>query len=268
MGVLLAQRGHAVHLRERRPDPRQTAPQRGRSINLALSSRGLAALRQAGVLDRVRASLIAMPGRMLHDEQQQLEFLPYGQKEHEVNYSMSRAQLNRILIDVAAEQPGLELSFNQRCVDLDPQSGTLQLVDERHGHTHSEQGEIVLGADGAGSSIRGALAKRGLCQVQDRPLSHDYKELEIAPAAASAHAGYAFEPHALHIWPRGGFMLIALPNTDRSFTATVFLPRQGDCSFEQLRPDGAPQAFFQQHFADAAQCIPDLGQQFLQMGRR
>lgn len=263
MGLLLAQRGHPVHLRERRPDPRQSPPERGRSINLALSSRGLAALRQAGVLDRVRASLIPMPGRMLHDEQQQLEFLPYGQNEHEINYSMSRAQLNRILIDVAAEQPGVELSFNQRCLDIDPQSGTLQLLDEPGGRTHSEASEIVLGADGAGSSVRSALAKRGLCQVNEMPLSHDYKELEIAPAAGSTHEGYAFEPHALHIWPRGGFMLIALPNTDRSFTATVFLPRQGDSSFEQLRHEGAPQAFFQQQFADAAPCIPDLDQQFL-----
>jgi kynurenine 3-monooxygenase len=264
MGLLLARRGHQVHLRERRPDPRQAPAERGRSINLALSARGLAALQQARVFDRVRASLITMPGRMLHDEQQRLEFLPYGQNEREVNYSMSRAQLNRILIEAAAEQPGVELSFNQRCLDLDPQSGTLQLVDELRGQTRSETCEIVLGADGAGSGVRGALAMRGLSQVHEMPLSHDYKELEIAPAPGSAHDGYAFEPHALHIWPRGGFMLIALPNTDRSFTATVFLPRQGDCSFEQLQHDAAPQAFFQQQFADAARCIPDVGQQFLQ----
>src|SRR5580658_3599795 len=105
MGLLLAQRGQRVHLRERRSDPRRTPPEQGRSINLALSARGLAALKQAGVLERVSASMITLPGRMLHDEGQQLEFLAYGQHQHEVNYSVSRSQLNRLIVEAAAEHP-------------------------------------------------------------------------------------------------------------------------------------------------------------------
>ena len=262
MGLLLAQRGHRVHLRERRPDPRLTAPERGRSINLALSARGLGALRQAGILERVRASMITMPGRMLHDEQQRLEFLPYGQNEHEVNYSISRSQLNRMIVEAAGEQPAIELSFHQRCVDLDPDSGMLQLRDELTGQTLTESVDILLGADGAGSAVRGALVRRGLTSINDMPLPHDYKELVIGASAHSAHGGYAFEPHALHIWPRGGFMLIALPNADRSFTATLFLPRHGECSFDRLQDPQLLEDFFRQQFADAAAVMPDLADQF------
>src|SRR5580700_12017647 len=112
MALMLAQRGHRVHVRERRPDPRDAAPERGRSINLALSARGLTALSQVGVLERLGAVMISMPGRMLHDEQQQLEFLPYGQGEREVNYSVSRSQLNRVLIEAAAAHPAIELTFH------------------------------------------------------------------------------------------------------------------------------------------------------------
>ncbi|HWW20038.1 MAG TPA: NAD(P)/FAD-dependent oxidoreductase, partial [Steroidobacteraceae bacterium] len=264
MGLLLAQRGHRVHLRERRPDPRLTPTERGRSINLALSARGLVALGRAGVLERVRASMITMPGRMLHDERQQLEFLPYGQNQHEVNYSVSRAQLNRVIVEAAGEHPAIDLRFHQRCVDLDPHSGMVQLRDEQTGQLHSESTQILLGADGAGSSVRGALVKHGLTRINEMPLPHDYKELAIAPVADSRHGGYAFEPRALHIWPRGGFMLIALPNMDRSFTATLFLPRHGDCSFERLQDSRVLGEFFRYQFEDAAVVIPDLHQQFQQ----
>jgi kynurenine 3-monooxygenase len=263
MGLLLAQRGHDVHLRERRADPRVTLPEQGRSINLALSARGLAALRQAGILERVRPAMITMPGRMLHDERQGLEFLPYGQNEHEVNYSVSRAQLNRLIIEAAGEHPAIEFRFHQSCVDLDPDAGTLHLCDDLTGQVHTESTQVVLGADGAGSSVRAALVKRGLTRINDMPLPHDYKELVIAPAPQAGHGGYAFEPHALHIWPRGGFMLIALPNADHSFTATLFLPRQGDCSFERLKEGRILTQFFQQQFADAAAVMPDLQRQFL-----
>jgi kynurenine 3-monooxygenase len=262
MGLLLAQRGQRVHLRERRSDPRRTPPEQGRSINLALSARGLAALKQAGVLERVSASMITLPGRMLHDEGQQLEFLAYGQHQHEVNYSVSRSQLNRLIVEAAAEHPAITLSFNQRCIDLDPESGTLQLRDEQTGQLLREPSQILLGADGAGSSVRHALVRRGLSREREVPLPHDYKELTIPPAPGPRHDGYAFEPHALHIWPRGGFMLIALPNTDRSFTATLFLPRHGESSFEQLQAAGAPRELFQRQFADAEAVIPDLAEQF------
>jgi len=263
MGLLLAHRGHRVHLRERRPDPRRAPSEHGRSINLALSARGIAALKQAGVLAQLRTSMITMPGRMLHDEQQQLEFLPYGQNEREVNYAVSREQLNRVIVEAADAHPGIELSFNQRCLDVDPHSGTLELHDELVGRVRSERTEILLGADGAGSMVRRALLTRGLSTTDDVPLAHDYKELSIPAAVPQpGQSGYVFEPHALHIWPRGGFMLIALPNTDHSFTATLFLPRHGASSFERLQDAGAAQDFLRRQFPDAAALIPDLAEQF------
>jgi kynurenine 3-monooxygenase len=262
MGLMLARRGQRVRLIERRADPRTTAAERGRSINLALAARGLAALEHAGVSSRIAPQMIAMPGRMLHDEQAALQFLPYGQNQHEVIHAISRERLNRMLVEAAAEHPHIELSFDTRCTDVDPEAGTLQLHDERSGSARSESFEILLGADGAGSAVRCALVARGLSRAGEQPLAHDYKELPIAAGERGVTASYAFEPHALHIWPRGGCMLIALPNPDCSFTATLFLARHGDPGFDRLREGAAVREFFQRQFADVAALIPDLEQQF------
>jgi kynurenine 3-monooxygenase len=265
MALLLARRGHRARLFERREDPRRALSERSRSINLALSARGIVGLAQAEVLERLRGSMISMPGRMLHDERQHLEFMRYGQNELEVNYAVSREQLNRVLIEAAAAHPAVELHFNRRCIDIDPRSGLLQLRDDRTGRTYVESTELLLGADGAGSTVRKALLDRSLSRVEEVPLAHDYKEFTIPAAAASVGSlGYVFEAHALHIWPRGGFMLIALPNTDRSFTSTLFLPREGDHSFAQLTGAADVRRFFHRHFVDAAAAIPDLAEQFEQ----
>jgi kynurenine 3-monooxygenase len=262
MGLLLARRGQRVRLIERRPDPRTAPSERGRSINLALAARGLVALEHAGLSSHIAPQMISMPGRMLHDEHAGRQFLPYGQNEREAIHAVSRERLNRILIEAVAEHADIELSFNTRCIDLDPQAGTLQLRDEYSGSERSETFDILLGADGAGSAVRGALVARGLSRAEEQPLAHDYKELVIPAMQRGVAPGYVFEPHALHIWPRGGFMLIALPNTDGSFTATLFLPRQGDPGFDRLGHGEAVRTFFQQQFADAAAVIPDLEQQF------
>jgi kynurenine 3-monooxygenase len=261
MALLLARQGFPVRLYERRPDPRATEPQRGRSINLALSARGLRALSQAGMLERLRPSMIAMRGRMLHLEDRTQEFLPYGRNADEVNYAIGREQLNRLLIEAAAVQEGIELHFERRCLDLDPRTGTLQWRDERSGRLHQEATESVLACDGAGSAVRQAMATRSLTQAREEPLPHDYKELLI-PALPIPAGAHAFEAQALHIWPRGGFMLIALPNPDGSFTATLFLPRDGPESFRQLQGDDAVLGFFQREFSDAAALIGDLPEQF------
>jgi kynurenine 3-monooxygenase len=258
MGLLLARRGQRVRLFERRRDPRQAPPERGRSINLALSARGIAALQRADALDRVESSMIAMPGRMLHDEQQRQQFIPYGRNEREINHAVSRERLNRLIVEAAAEHPSIELHFDQRCVDFDPDAGVLWLRDENTGSLRSETIEILLAADGAGSAVRQALQQRGLTRANDVALDHDYKELVIAPDRSQ----FVFEPKALHIWPRGGFMLIALPNTDRSFTATLFLPRHGPNGFDSLTDSTAVRHFFERQFADAAARMPDLVQQF------
>jgi kynurenine 3-monooxygenase len=262
MGLMLAGRGERVRLIERRADPRLAAPERGRSINLALAARGLAALEHAGVLHRVAPLMIAMPGRMLHDEHAALQFLPYGQQSHEVIHAIGREPLNRILVEAAASSPLIELEFDTRCTDVAPDAGTMQLRDERGGGSRSESFEILLGADGAASAVRAALVARAGSRVEERLLAHDYKELLIPPDDGGDAARYAFEPHALHIWPRGGCMLIALPNPDGSFTATLFLARTGDPGFDRLGQPAAVREFFQREFADAAARMPDLERQF------
>jgi len=198
---------------------------------------------------------------MLHDERSQLQFLPYGQNEREIIYAISREQLGRTLIEAAAGEPAIELRFDLRCTGLDPRTARLQLLDERTGASGEEPFDIVLAADGAGSAVRGALAAHGYSRVREQPLPHDYKELTIA---AQPGAAWAFEPHALHIWPRGGYMLIALPNTDGSFTATLFLSRHGKPGFDRLADGAAARALFERELPDAAARLPDLEQQFIE----
>ncbi|HEX9139973.1 MAG TPA: NAD(P)/FAD-dependent oxidoreductase [Steroidobacteraceae bacterium] len=258
LALLLARRGHAVQIFERRADPRTSPEQPGRSINLALANRGRHALERAAVLERVSAHMVSMRGRQLHDENGEQRFLPYGQNEREVIYAVGRNRLTVELIEAASEQPRIAIQFDQRCVDIDPAGQTVRLRDELSGAERDEPYELLVAADGATSAVRQALAAQEQLQFTDTPLDHDYKELLIAPVDGR----YAMEPHALHLWPRGGYMLIALPNTDASFTATLFLPRTGPVSFQNL-PDGAAQrAFFAAQFPDALPLLPDLSAQF------
>ncbi|HEY6452773.1 MAG TPA: NAD(P)/FAD-dependent oxidoreductase [Steroidobacteraceae bacterium] len=264
MALMLANRGHIVRLIERRPDPRLSAPEGGRSINLAMAARGTAALEQAGLLKRLAPTMMPMPGRMLHDLHGGVQFMPYGQNEGEVIHALGREQLNRILIEAAAQCPHIELRFDTRCLDVEPGGRSVALHDERAGRSYAESFEVLLGTDGAGSAVRAALAARGLIRAHEQPLDHDYKELAIPPPPARA-GGYAFEPRALHIWPRGGYMLIALPNTDGSFTATLFLARLGAPGvpgFDRMSSAVAVRAFFHAQFSDAAAVIPELAAQF------
>ncbi|HLK70436.1 MAG TPA: NAD(P)/FAD-dependent oxidoreductase [Steroidobacteraceae bacterium] len=257
LALRLAQRAAPVRVLERRADPRQVSAERGRSINLALAARGLTALDAAGLTARLMPELVPMRGRLLHDERGQCSFLPYGSRPSEVIWSISRERLNQLLLEAAGEDPRIELVFDARCLDVDPQGRILRWQSARSGE-HEEPFELLLGADGAGSAVRGALVRRGLSHASESALTHDYKELSITAAAAS---GWPRE--ALHIWPRGGFMLIALPNADGSFTATLFLARNGAPSFERLGDTLAVRAFFAEHFPDVAAALPDLEAQFL-----
>ncbi len=258
LAILLARQGRGVHVFERRADPRGTAPERGRSINLSLSARGLHALERAGVRRRIDPLLVAMPGRLLHEASGATRYLRYSQYAHEVHYSISRAQLNRLLIEAAAATPGVMLHFGWRCRDADPAAGRLQLQPSAGGATHELDAGTVIGADGAGSAVRAALERRALCQASEDPLEHDYKEIEIAALAGRP----PLRLDALHVWPRGEHMLIALPNADGSFTATLFLPRSGSVSFESLADAAAVEAFFAREFPDVPPLVPDLATQF------
>jgi kynurenine 3-monooxygenase len=257
LALLLARRGLAVTLYERRPDPRQARPERGRSINLALAARGMRALERAGVLESVRPLLIPMRGRMVHERGGAVALQPYGQREHEVIFSVGRADLNHVLIEAAARHTGVSVHFNQQCLGADVSAQRLSFRDGGSGGEYPLPLVPTIATDGAGSAIRTSLAAAELLRVREEWLDHDYKELTIPAAAAGG-----LERHALHIWPRGGFMLIALPNTDGSFTATLFLAREGSRSFAALATPQAVHELFAGEFADALPLLADLPAQF------
>jgi kynurenine 3-monooxygenase len=259
MGILLARRGVEVAIYERRPDPRSAPPEAGRSINLALAARGIRALTAAGVMDELKPQLVMMSGRMLHEAGKTNQFIAYGQRPHEVIWSVSRATLTLRLVEAAARHPNLQLHFQQQCTGYN--AGTLQMLDHA-GHQYTLAPQQIIGADGAGSVLRHALAKQCSFNVTETRLPHDYKELVI-PLRDGAPA---LDTNALHIWPRGGFMLIALPNADGTFTATLFLAREGGAApgFDKLQAPVSALEFFTAHFPDVLPLIPDLEQQFTQ----
>lgn len=257
LALLFARRGLRVSLYERRPDPRQTEPESGRSINLALAARGMRALERAGVMERVRPLLIPMRGRMVHDLSGHAALQPYGQREHEVIWSVGRADLNRVLIEEAARHASVRVRFSQLCLGADLQHDRLHFRDPASGAVHEAALTPTIASDGAGSALRASLAAVGLVSAREEWLDHDYKELTMPAAAAGS-----LERNALHIWPRGGFMLIALPNIDGSFTATLFLARSGEKSFAALGTSAAVAQFFEREFADAVPLLPDLTAQF------
>jgi kynurenine 3-monooxygenase len=258
ISILLARRGHQVEVYDRRADPRNHPPEAGRSINLALAARGMCALSEAGVLDALTPHMVPMPGRQLHLPDGSEAFSPYGQFEGEVNQSISRSELTRQLVFAAGRQPGITLHFRQRCLGL-AASGALQMRDEDDGRTWELAAERVVGADGAGSALRKALAAAGHVEASNELLDHDYKELTIPPVDGSSALAVR---EALHIWPRHNFMLIALPNADHSFTATLFMPRTGAVGFEALAAPGAARAFFEREFPDALALMPEFDQEF------
>jgi kynurenine 3-monooxygenase len=257
LAILLARRGRSVRLYERRPDPRLSSPERGRSINLALAARGLAALERADTLAPIIPEMVMMQGRELHATDGTPSFLPYGSRGSEVIYSISRARLNSALIEAASAYPQIEFCFDSRCAGFDPASGQLQLQDAG-GATRAVSPALLIAADGAGSAVRASLAASGHVAVREEPLAHDYKEFLIEARAGT----WPLEAHALHIWPRGGFMLIALPNADGSFTGTLFLARTGTPSFAALQTPAAVTAFFAREFPDVPPLLPQLWEQF------
>ncbi len=259
LAALLADRGYPVRIFERRPDARRVVQSSGRSINLALAARGLAGLERAGLMDAIRPLLVPMRGRIVHDLAGGTRFLPYGQRPHELLWSVPRLGLNHALVD-AAEARGVEFHFEHIARRADFDSGRLEIEDLATGRRLEVPMNPVIGADGSGSTLRGAMVAAGRGEVREEPLEHRYKELTIAPDAGGRHA---FDPGALHIWPRGGYMLIALPNVDGSFTATLFLAAEGGpVSFAGLGSGAAVRALFAAEFPDVLPLVPDLEAQF------
>lgn len=225
---------------------------------MALAARGIRALELAELMPDVMPLLIPMPGRLLHALDGALSFMPYGQREHEVIYSVSRPGLNRVLLD-AAERAGATIHFRQALNDVDYASRTLIFVDTASGRRREVPMTTVIGADGAGSVLRRTAVEQLDLACTEDLLPHSYKELVLP---ADAQGRHRIEKNALHIWPRGGFMLIALPNLDGSFTVTLFLATRGEFSFESLRDGAAVEQFFARHFADAHELIPRVAEEF------
>ena len=260
----LAQHGFAVEVFEKRPDPRRGGFLGGRSINLALAERGLQALRTAGLADEVLKRAVMMRGRMVHATNGTSGLQRYGVDDSEVIWSVSRGALNMLLLD-AAEASGVRFHFGQSLLDADFDRRRIRLADEDGMQREHDTG-LLIGADGAGSALRAAMNAYAPLGERTEPLGHGYKELEIPaadnlpPALVQQSGGegrFALEPHALHIWPRGGYMCIALPNAEGSFTVTLFLPAQGaHPSFATLRDAAAARAFFAADFPDLLPLLP------------
>jgi len=258
MAIYLARKGYKVRLHEGRDDMRKASVAAGRSINLALTARGMMALDEVGLKDAVMQLCIPMTGRMVHDAQGNTVLQPYGQKAEEVIYAVSRARLNMLLLDAATAAGNVEIFFNRRCRSYDIDNDTL--IFEENGTEVKMTARTVIGADGAWSPVRRAMmAKVDHFNYAQQYLDYDYKELTIPPAA---NAGFRIARDALHIWPHKSFMMIALPNTEGSFTCTLFYPRQGAESFETLQTPAAVKTFFHEKFPDAVPHMPELEKEF------
>ena len=258
--VFLARRGYRVDVYERRPDMRAAGYVGGRSINLAMSERGWAAIDKAGIREKIEKVAIPMPGRMMHALNGDLTYQPYG-KEGEAIYSVSRGGLNLDLINIAASFPNVHFHFDHRCLDVDLQNPRITFENQQTGAVSTVEAPLIFGADGAFSAVRYALQRTDRFDYIQRYIEHGYKELTIPPGPGGSHL---IDPKALHIWPRGNFMLIALPNFDGSFTCTLFLPFEGDISFEHLTDNDTVLAFFNRYFADAVPLMPTLLDDFWQ----
>jgi kynurenine 3-monooxygenase len=255
LACFLARRGYQVTLYERRGDPTGTQ-ERGRSINLALSERGLDALRRIGLAERVLADALPMRGRMIHAVSGELDFQPYSADRERAINSIGRAALNGALLS-AATGAGVEVRFDHRLVGLDPATGELRFDGDRFDGDRKATAGVVLGADGAGSAVRGQLLAHDLLTERLEFLDHGYKELTIPPAGGE----FALDPGALHIWPRGTSMMIALPNPDRSFTCTLFWPMG---NFPSLSSPAAIERHFATVYPDVPALAPDLVEEYQQ----
>ena len=258
LAAYFGRRGYEVDLYERRADPRAGNFVGGRSINLALSTRGIHALEQLGIAGEVLQHAIPMRGRMIHDKSGDLHFSPYDRDPNKYINSIGRAALNTTVIEAAQRYPNVRVHFNHRCTDVD--------LDEAVAHLETENGQLtargdaVIGVDGAFSAVRQSMQKRlGGFDYDESYLPHGYKELTIPPGP---DGGWRMEKEALHIWPRKSFMMIALPNPDGSFTCTLFWEFEGPRSFATMKTDDDVRRFFDEEFPDAVPLMPALLEDF------
>jgi len=255
VSIFLVKRGYSVTLFERRPDLRKKSISAGKSINLALSNRGWLPLAQVGLENQLLDMVVPMHGRIMHDVEANLTFQPYGREGEYIN-SISRGGLNALLM-TTAEDNGVKIHFDSPCTKIDDENGIIKFIE------NEEEREFVadriIGSDGAFSVVRSHLQKNDRFNYSQHYVPHGYKELSISAKPAG---GFKIDENALHIWPRGEYMLIALPNKDGSFTVTLFLPFEGEKSFESLNTVSAVREFFGKTFPDALPIINQLDEDF------
>ncbi len=259
LSVYLAKRGFEVNVYERRPDMRKEDTGAGKSINLALSTRGIHALKEVGMFDEIKKIAIPMYGRMIHPVSGELNFQRYGKDDSEYINSVSRAELNKSLMNLAEENPKVKIFFNERCNGIDFKNAEVSFHNDRTNEASKIKSDIVIATDGATSAVRMEMLKIPRFNFSQQYENYGYKELTI-PAGNGGK--YLMEKNSLHIWPRGSFMLIALPNLDGSYTCTLFLAYDkalgGENSFEHLGTKERVKEFFEKQFPDAAKLMPDL----------
>src|SRR5438046_1177565 len=265
LAAYLGRRSYEVDLYERRADPREGNIVGGRSINLALSTRGIYALEQLGIADEVLRHAIPMRGRMIHDKSGALHFSPYDRDPNKFINSIGRAELNTTVIEAAQRYPNVRVYFNHRCTDVDLDSATANLSYSSvvagvspadRGNQVTIKDDAVIGVDGAFSAVRHSMHKKiAGFECDASYLAHGYKELTIPPAPDGS---WPMGKEALHIWPRKSFMMIALPNPDGSFTCTLFWEFEGPRSFATTKTDDEIRRFFDEEFPDAVPLMPSL----------
>ena len=254
LAIFLRQRGYNVRMFEKRADMRVGQAEGGRSINLVVTSRGLQALEQVGLKKEVLAITKPVYGRMMHDLDGELTYQSYSKDDSECNYSVSRAQLNKEMM-THAERAGVEIEFSCECTDIDHETGTIWFGERK------VTADAIFATDGAGSAVRRELVKQGHLEDSVDFLPHGYKELLIP---AGENNAFLIEEKALHIWPRGEHMLMALPNLDGSFTVTLYLANEGEVSFAALQTKEDVMAYFQKYYADSLALLPTLGEEFFE----
>lgn len=259
LAVYLARQGHQVDIYDRNPDMRATYNGSGRAINLTLCDRGFKALDAVGVGDAIRRISVPAYGRLVHGADGHLAYQPYG-NNNEALYSILRSELSATLLDFAEQEPNIKFHFNEKCTALDLSPLTLEFQNQQTGRTTTQEADRVFGADGAFSAVRTFMQRMSRFNYSQEFLDQGYKELLVP---SSIDAGWASEKNVLHMWPRGGYMLLGFPNTDGSFTCSLHMPFEGEPSFASLQTESDVVSFFEENFPDVVSHIPNLAESFI-----
>lgn len=256
LAIYMARHGFDIEVYERRPDMRKVKMSAGKSINLAISARGIHALEQVGLAEEVLKTAVPMKGRLIHPVKGELSFQPYGKNENEYINSISRRELNCMLMNAAEKFPNIKIHFNQRCTGMNLQSGEAYFTDENTGEHNVVKRDTVIGTDGSASAIRMEFLKSGFFNFSQAYEDYGYKELNIPAASGN---GFRMEKNALHIWPRGAYMMIALPNREGDFTCTLFMAHdKGETNLTKLATREDITKFFEEVMPDALPHMPTL----------